>query len=209
LEEIKFDRGWDQERLSSEMFQRKVVLAYLIDNGLNTYTEAAATLQAFINDPDSILGLIANDRLAESLDDLRGMESVLIDTDPAAEAMVPRPDPNEELQSLTEAILEEADDRLFDEYREAATPSLTAAFADGGEPSEARRTSEGERSESSGSERERSEREGHRAEPDGSERAEGARSPSDEHDESGDGEPNTGSDGPEPAETDQSAEDGE
>jgi len=209
LEEIKFDRGWDQERLSSEMFQRKVVLAYLIDNGLNTYTEAAATLQAFINDPDSILGLIANDRLAESLDDLREMESVLIDTDPAAEAMVPRPDPNEELQSLTEAILEEADDRLFDEYREAATPSLTAAFADGGEPSEARRTSEGERSESSGSERERSEREGHRAEPDGSERAEGARSPSDEHDESGDGEPNTGSDGPEPAETDQSAEDGE
>ncbi|WP_228842321.1 type II/IV secretion system ATPase subunit [Halococcus agarilyticus] len=132
LEEIKFDRGWDQERLSSELFQRKVVLAYLIDNGLNTYTEAAATLQAFINDPDTILGLIANDRLEESLDDLRGMESVLIDTDPAAEAMVPRPDPNEELRSLTGAILDEADDRLFDEYRQQATPQLTAALADGG-----------------------------------------------------------------------------
>ncbi|WP_273837633.1 ATPase, T2SS/T4P/T4SS family [Halococcus sp. PRR34] len=168
LEEIKFDRGWDQDRLSSELFQRKVVLAYLIDNGLNTYTEAAATLQAFINDPDTILGLIANDRLERSLDDLRGMESVLIDTDPAAEAMVPRPDPDEELEELTGAILEEADDRLFDEYRQGATPHLTTALADGGEcaegarsspdlrsgggePSEGLRTSEDERSESSGS----------------------------------------------------------
>jgi flagellar protein FlaI len=133
LEEVKFDRGWDEERLSSELFRRKVVLAYLIDKGLNTYTEAAATLQAFINDPDTILGLIANDRLAESLEDLRGMESVLIDTDPAAEAMVPRPDPNEELRDLTGAILEEADDRLFEEYRQQATPGLTATLADGGE----------------------------------------------------------------------------
>lgn len=51
LESIKFDRGWSQERLSEELFQRKVVLAYLVDRGLNTYTQAAATLQAFINDP--------------------------------------------------------------------------------------------------------------------------------------------------------------
>ena len=150
LEEVKFDRGWDEERLSSELFRRKVVLAYLIDRGLNTYTEAAATLQAFINDPETILGLIANDRLVESLEDLRGMESVLIDTDPAAEAMVPRPDPNEELRNLTQAILEEADDRLFEEYRQQATPQLTAALADGGEASETRRSSSGERSESDG-----------------------------------------------------------
>ncbi len=38
LESIKFDRGWSQERLSDELFQRKVVLAYLVDRGLNTYT---------------------------------------------------------------------------------------------------------------------------------------------------------------------------
>ena len=82
--------------------------------------------------PIAILGLIADDRLEGSLADLRGMESVLIDTDPAAEAMVPRPDPDEELEDLTGTILDEADDRLFDEYRQQATPSLTAALADGG-----------------------------------------------------------------------------
>ncbi len=132
LEDIKFDRGWSQERLSSELFRRKVVLAYLVDHGLNTYTQAAATLQGFINDPDAILTLIANDRLEESLDDLRGMESVLIDTDPEKEAMVPRPDPSEELREHTASILAEAEDRLFDEYDERAAPGLAAAVADGG-----------------------------------------------------------------------------
>ncbi len=132
LAEIKFDRGWSEERLSNELFQRKVVLAYLVNRGLNTYTQAAATLQAFINDPDAILTLIANDRLEDSLDDLRGMESVLIDTDPAKEAMVPRPDPSEELQAFTQSILDEAEERLFSEYDDRRTPSIAAAIADGG-----------------------------------------------------------------------------
>jgi flagellar protein FlaI len=136
LEEIKFDRGWSQERLSEELFQRKVVLAYLVDRGLNTYTQAAATLQGFINDPDAILTLIANNRLEESLDDLRGMESVLIDTDPAKEAMVPRPDPSEELREHTASILDEAEDRLFAEYDGRTAPGLAAAVADGGRADE-------------------------------------------------------------------------
>jgi flagellar protein FlaI len=144
LEEIKFDRGWSQERLSEELFRRKVVLAYLVDRGLNTYTQAAATLQGFINDPDAILTLIANDRLEESLDDLRGMESVLIDTDPAKEAMVPRPDPSEELREHTASILDEAEDRLFAEYDGRATPGLAAAVADGGSPGERDATDTGD-----------------------------------------------------------------
>lgn len=143
LSGIKFDRGWSEERLSSELFKRKVVLAYLVDRGLNTYTQAAATLQAFINDPDAILALIATDRLEASLDDLRGMESVLIDTDPAKEAMVPRPDPGEELKALTESILEEAETRLFEEYAAEPTPSVAAAIADGGERAFGARISSG------------------------------------------------------------------
>ena len=71
LEEIKFDRGWTQDKLDEELFKRKVVLAYLIENGLNTYTEVAATIQAFINDPDTILTLIANDELETRLSALR------------------------------------------------------------------------------------------------------------------------------------------
>ena len=131
LEEIKFDRGWGQHRLETEVFKRKVVLAYLIVNGLNEYRQVAATLQAFINDPDTIMALIATDRLEVSLEDLRTMESVLIDVDPEKEALVPRPDPDAETLELAEAILEHAEEELFGEYRDAAADSedLTTALA--------------------------------------------------------------------------------
>ncbi|PSP97672.1 secretion system protein [Halobacteriales archaeon QS_9_68_42] len=117
LDEIQFDRGWTRERLEREMLSRQIVLAYLIEKGLNTYTQVAATLQAFINDPESILGLIATDGLERSLEDLREMESVKIDIDPEKEAMVPRPSASEEMLEETGRILEDAEEML-EEYRE-------------------------------------------------------------------------------------------
>ncbi|MFC7199926.1 type II/IV secretion system ATPase subunit [Halospeciosus flavus] len=125
LDEIKFDRGWTQDELDEELFERRAVLAYLISNGLKTYTEVAATLQAYISDRDTILTLMANDRLEESLADLRGMESVLIDVDPEKEAMVPRPDPTEEIRAEAEEILEEAEERVFEEYRGESAPEIS------------------------------------------------------------------------------------
>jgi flagellar protein FlaI len=117
LEEIRFDRGWTEETLESELFTRQVVLAYLIDRGLNTYTQVAATLQAFINDPETILGLMANDELERSLEDLREMESVHINVDPEKEEMVPRPDPSDEILDLCREILSRAEEELFPDYR--------------------------------------------------------------------------------------------
>jgi flagellar protein FlaI len=127
LEEIKFDRGWRQERLDEELFKRKVVLAYLIEEGLNTYTEVAATVQAFINDPDTIMALIAEDQLKRSLEDLREMESVEIDIDPDKEEMVPRPDPGEEMLAETGDILDNAGP-LFDSIRESETSDIVSAL---------------------------------------------------------------------------------
>jgi len=129
LEEVKFDRGWTQERLDEELFKRKVVLAYLINEGLNTYSQVAATVQAFINDPETILGHIANERLEPSLEDLREMESVEIDVDPEKEEMVPRPDPPSELLEVTEDVLENAEPMLA-QYRDADTTSIAAALPD-------------------------------------------------------------------------------
>ncbi|WEL21758.1 type II/IV secretion system ATPase subunit [Halorhabdus sp. BNX81] len=129
LEEIKFDRGWDQDTLDEELFMRKVVLAYLIEQGLNTYTEVAATLQAFINDPKTIMTLIANDQLDHSLEDLREMESVQITVDPAKEEMVPRPDPPDELLTEAEDVLENATP-LFDRYKEQARTDIVSALTD-------------------------------------------------------------------------------
>ncbi len=122
LDSIAFDRGWSRNRLDEEIFTRELVLAYLIHEGLNTYTQVAATLQAFINDEETILSLIATDDLERSLEDLREMESVEIDIDPEKEAMVPRPDASDEMLEKTVEILEKAEP-LLEEYREAGPDS--------------------------------------------------------------------------------------
>ncbi|WP_284031569.1 type II/IV secretion system ATPase subunit [Halobaculum lipolyticum] len=127
LEEIMFDRGWGVDTLNEELLKRRAVIAYLIDRGLNTYTQVAATLQAFINDPETILSLMANDRLEESLDDLREMESVLIDVDQDKEEMVPRPDPSEAQAEEATRILEEAES-ILGEHRGERADSVAAAL---------------------------------------------------------------------------------
>ena len=130
LDEIKFDRGWNEQTLRTEMFKRRVVLAYLIKHGLNTYTQVAATFQAFINDQDTILTLMATGELERSLEDLREMESVLIDIDPDKEAMVPRPSASEERVAEAEEILERAENELFDDYRGEDASSVASALLD-------------------------------------------------------------------------------
>jgi flagellar protein FlaI len=130
LEEIKFDRGWTQERLDEELFKRKVVLAYLIEQGINSYTEVAAAIQAFINDPETILTLIAKDQLERSLEDLREMESVKIDIDPAKEEMVPRPEAPPEMVEETEQVLENAEP-LFSTLESGDTPDIVSALMEG------------------------------------------------------------------------------
>ncbi|QLH77686.1 type II/IV secretion system ATPase subunit [Halosimplex rubrum] len=131
LEELKFDRGWTQERLDEELFMRKVVLAYLIEQNLNTYTEVAAAVQAFINDPDTIMALIAEDKLERSLEDLREMESVKINIDPEKEEMVPRPDPPAEMLDEAEGILENAQP-LLQRFREKETSDIVSALTGSG-----------------------------------------------------------------------------
>lgn len=125
LEEIKFDRGWSDQELQNELEQRKTILAYLIVNGLNTYAQVAATFQAFINDPETILTLVAEDRLANTLKDLRDMESVLIDIDPEDEERTPRPGPDDEIEQLCHDILEQ-NKELLDEYEGREVNLLSA-----------------------------------------------------------------------------------
>nr|WP_259519781.1 type II/IV secretion system ATPase subunit [Halanaeroarchaeum sp. HSR-CO] len=135
LEEIQFDRGWSDEEIDRQIREREAVLAYLIVNGLNTYAEVAATVQAYINDPSTILALIANGELESALDDLRQMESVLIDVEAEKEEMVPRPDPDEETRSHAQEILAEADETIFDAYRGSDAPDISQAleFEDDGD----------------------------------------------------------------------------
>jgi flagellar protein FlaI len=130
LDDIMFDRGWSRDRLEEELFMRRTVLAYLIEHDLNTYAEVAATIQAFINDPDTILTLMARDRLEESLQDLRGMESVLIDVNPEKEALVPRPEATPEKKDVAASVLDEAEERLFEDYADREPSALVSALPD-------------------------------------------------------------------------------
>ena len=130
LEAIQFDRGWSREKLEDELFKREVILAYLIKNELNTYAEVAATVQAFINDPDTILTLIANGQLEDSLEDLREMESVLIDVDPEKEELVPRPEATSETYNLSMDLLERAEESLFEQYRGNVPSGLASALGE-------------------------------------------------------------------------------
>ncbi|WP_372911870.1 type II/IV secretion system ATPase subunit [Salinigranum sp.] len=129
LEEIMFDRGWTAEKLHGELFKRQLVLAYLIDRGLSSYAQVAATFQAFINDQETILSLIADDRLEQSLEDLREMESVQINIEPEKEAMVPRPSPDTETAALADGILGRAEESLLPEYRGNTTADVAEALA--------------------------------------------------------------------------------
>ncbi|QCS43083.1 ATPase, T2SS/T4P/T4SS family [Natrinema versiforme] len=130
LEEIQFDRGWSNEKLEEELFKREIILAYLIKNELNTYAQVAATVQAFINDPDTILTLIANGQLEDSLEDLREMESVLIDVDPEKEELVPRPESTSETYNLSMDILERAEESVFEEFRGEVPSGLASALGE-------------------------------------------------------------------------------
>jgi flagellar protein FlaI len=131
LEQIRFDRGWTHLELDRQLQERRVLLAYLITEGLSEYAQVAATAQAYINDPETILALVANDQLGDALEDLRQMESVLIDVDPNKEEMVPRPDPSEPVLEEAEAIVAEAraEDGILAEYEDETPDSLAAALA--------------------------------------------------------------------------------
>nr|WP_232688687.1 type II/IV secretion system ATPase subunit [Halobacterium zhouii] len=129
LDQIKFDRGWSQAELERQIDERRVILAYLITEGLNEYAEVAATAQAYINDSETILTLVANGTLSDALADLRGMESVLIDVDEDKEELVPRPDPTDSVREEAESILANArDGGLLAEYEGRTPDSLAVAL---------------------------------------------------------------------------------
>ena len=115
LNEIMFDRGWSNEQLQKELKMRQAVIAYLIENNINTYAQVAATFQAFMRDNETILALMKEDELENSLEDLREMESIHIDIDPEDEEMTPRPEPGEEELETSAEVLEEAAEMLWDD----------------------------------------------------------------------------------------------
>lgn len=107
MEEIRKERGWSQADLDRELRFRKLVLAYMVKNDINSYKAVAATIQGFINSPETVLGLIADNKLGEQVNELTQMENIEIDIDESEEALVPRP-------STPKSVAEEAQEAIND-----------------------------------------------------------------------------------------------
>ena len=105
LEQIRRERGWSRHRLETALDRRRIVLAYLLTREITDYAAVAATIQAAMRDPATVLASIASETLEESLDGLRTMESIQVDVDATAEATTPRPSPTEAVRDTTDAVL--------------------------------------------------------------------------------------------------------
>lgn len=118
LAEIQHANGWNDDKLELEKFKRKVVLSYMVRKGIKSYSGVAATLQGFINDSETILAMIAQEKLEQNLDNLKDLKSVDISISDEQEALVPRPDPDSELFDYCGEVLDEAEMTLFPEYED-------------------------------------------------------------------------------------------
>jgi flagellar protein FlaI len=129
LESLVNEKGWTRAELEREMDRRATVLAYLVANSgepnhLNAYSSVATVFQAYMRDPERVLGLIARDRLYEEVETLQEMREVNIDVDHEREVATHRPEPTVEVAARANAILEANSDLLADQT--VGTPVLAA-----------------------------------------------------------------------------------
>jgi len=130
LSEIRERNGWTGGKFTREFRKRKVVLAYLVREGYTDYSQVAGTLQAFMNDPDTILHYISTDKLGDFLEQLRSMKSIEIQVDPEIEERVSRPKPSAEVLDEAKSVLDNAEG-ILQEYRHM---DVGSAFRHNGTP---------------------------------------------------------------------------
>jgi flagellar protein FlaI len=61
MEEIRDERGWSRAELREELANRREVLQYLWDNGINDYRWFTATVNAYYADPEAVLERVRTD----------------------------------------------------------------------------------------------------------------------------------------------------
>lgn len=107
LERIRKENAWEEKEMRKEWNYRRLVLAYLVKNNINTYAGVAATLQGYMSSKDTVLGLIADDELRRRIAALHQMKTINIDTDSDKEALIPRPNtPPEVIEEVNEILNE-------------------------------------------------------------------------------------------------------
>ena len=108
MEQVRLDNGWNDGEFEREWRQRELLLAYLIEAGIDSYAGVAAAIQSYIHSPSVVMRLLATDELSAHLEELTTMRTIEIDVDESVEALVPRPSPDEALRQEVEEILDDA-----------------------------------------------------------------------------------------------------
>lgn len=112
LEQVKNENAWEDKELRREWNHRRLVLAYLVTNNINTYAGVAATLQGYMSSKETILALIADDELRKRIAALHQMKTINIDVDPEKEALIPRPRTPEDVGEEAAEILQDTESLL-------------------------------------------------------------------------------------------------
>lgn len=106
--QIAEENGWDAERQRAELLERQVVIAGLVSEGINEYTEVSAVLQAAMLNRDKVLRHIANGTLRHSVDDFAENISNISINMGEGEHNVERPEPDRGTKARANKIIEDA-----------------------------------------------------------------------------------------------------
>lgn len=106
IDEIRHEEGWNVGELESEINRRRVVLAYLLKNDMNSYTDVAAVIQAYMNNKDNVLSRIGEGSLKKDVEVLKQMKNININVSEQVEADMPRPASPRPIQSQAKNILD-------------------------------------------------------------------------------------------------------
>lgn len=114
MEEIRNENAWSKRELEREYNLRRLILAYLVKNDINTYGAVAAIVQGFMSARETILALIADDKLEQQTAAIHRMKTIDIEVDPEKEALIPRPRTPENVREQAEQILADTEPLLVD-----------------------------------------------------------------------------------------------
>jgi len=91
LADIQEEQGWSRQELREELLKREALLSYLLQNDIRSYRDVVVAIQAFINDQETTLSLMANGLLDTATEQLSGLKSIRIDTEDSIEQTINPP----------------------------------------------------------------------------------------------------------------------
>lgn len=114
LKDIQEENGWSTSELIDEINRRKVVLSYLLDHNMNSYTEVAAVVQGYMNSKNTVLAQIGDDSLKNNVSRFKNMQNISLNIPQDVEENIPRPNASDSMIAKARSILDQNIDLYTD-----------------------------------------------------------------------------------------------